>query len=88
LDKVRSREPRWARKFGYEPGTKKRRSGGVSDEDHIKRRSELPNVDIRHHKTFSAPKITLDSFKHPPIDWQEIRVDKIPGWNLETLFHL
>ncbi len=23
LDKIRSREPRWARKFGYEPGSKK-----------------------------------------------------------------
>jgi hypothetical protein len=66
LDKVRSREPRWARKFGYDPGTKKRRRGGVTDEEHIKVRASMPNVDIRHHKTFSAPKITLVSFKHKP----------------------
>jgi hypothetical protein len=88
LDKIRSREPRWARKFGYEPGTKKRRNGGVTDEEHVKRKSEFPNIDIRHRGTFSAPKITLDSFKHPPTNFREWSIDEIPGWNLKELFKL
>ncbi len=86
LDKVRGREPRWARKFGYEPGTKKRRRGGVTDEEHIKRKAEFPNIDIRHHGTFSAPKITLDSFKHPPTNWREWKIEDVPGWDLKNLF--
>jgi hypothetical protein len=88
LDLVRSREPRWARKFGYEPGTKKRKNGGVTNEDHIKRRSEFPNVDIRHAKTFSKPKVTIDSFKHIPETFREITLDQIPGWNIKQLFNL
>jgi hypothetical protein len=88
LDEIRSREPRWARKFGYEPGTKKRRRGGVTDEEHIKRKSEFPNIDIRHRGTFSAPKITLDSFKHLPTNWREIDISQIPGWDLKGVFNL
>ena len=88
LDKIRSREPRWARKFGYEPGTKKRRRGGVTNEDHVKIRSAYPNIDIRHNKTFSQPKITLDSFIHKPSDWKQSTMDEIPGWNLKELFKI
>lgn len=88
LDKIRSREPRWARKFGYEPGTKKRRRGGVTDEDHIKRKSEFPNIDIRHPRTFSKPKVTLDSFKHLPTNWRESTLDQIDGWDLKGMFNL
>lgn len=88
LDKIRSREPRWARKFGYEPGTKKRKNGGITNEDHIKRRSALPNVDIRHPHTFSKPKITLDSFKHKPTNWQQITMDEVPGWDLRAIFNI
>jgi hypothetical protein len=88
LDKIRSREPRWARRFGYEPGTKPKRRGGVTDETHIKWRSEYPNVDIRHSKTFSAPKITLKSFKHPPENWKERVIEDIEGWNLREVFGL
>jgi len=88
LDKIRSREPRWARKFGYEPATKSTRNGGVTNEEHIKRRSEFPNIDIRHGLTFSKPKITLDSFKHKPTTWKEIPIEEIPGWDLRKLFNL
>jgi len=88
LDKIRSREPRWARKFGYEPGTKTRRRGGVTDEEHIKRKSEFPNVDIRHSGTFSKPKITLDSFKHKPTNWREEPIETIEGWNLKKIFNI
>ncbi len=88
LDEHRAREPRWARKWGYEPGTKKRRNGGFSDELSEKWRSESPNIDIRHGKTFSKPKTTLDSFKHQPTGWIETTIDKIPEWNLKELFNL
>jgi hypothetical protein len=88
LDKIRSREPRWARKFGYEPGTKKRRNGGITNEDHVKRKSEYPNIDIRHRGTFSAPKITLESFKRKPTNWREESIENIPGWDLRKMFNL
>lgn len=88
LDKVRGREPRWARRFGYEPGTKRKRNGGISDEPHVKRYSELPNIDIRHKYTFSSPKVTLDSFIHPPEDFRQVPMAEIPGWNLKELFSL
>lgn len=88
LDELRSKEPRWARRFGYEPGTKKRRRGGISDEEHVKRRSEFPNVDIRHKKTFSQPKITLDSFIHPPETWREDNITNIPDWDIKKMFNL
>lgn len=88
LDKIRSREPRWARKFGYEPGTKRIGNGGVTNEEHIKIKSEYPNIDIRHRGTFSAPKITLESFKHKPTNWREEPIENIPGWDLKKLFKL
>jgi hypothetical protein len=88
LDKIRGREPRWARKFGYEPGTKRRRNGGVTNEDHVKRKAEFPNIDIRHPGTFSKPKVTLNSFKHQPTNFREVTLDRIPGWNLAELWNL
>jgi hypothetical protein len=88
LDKQRSREPRWARVFGYEPGTKKKRKGGITDEDHVKRYSELPNIDVRHRRTFSSPKVHLVDFKHPPDDFTQRDINDIPGWDLCKLFNL
>lgn len=86
LDEIRSREPRWARLWGYEPGTKKKKRGGFTDDDFDTWYSKDPVIDIRHSKTFSKPKITLDSFKHQPIGWQEISIKDIPLWNLVSLF--
>jgi len=86
LDKFRSREPRWARLWGYEPGTKPRRRGGFSDDKFDTWRSEIPVIDIRHKGTFTSVKATIDSFKHKPKNWQEIPIDEIPGWNLRELF--
>jgi len=88
FDEIRSREPRWARRFGYEPGTKSRRRGGLTDEEHVKRRSMLPNIDIRHRCTFSRPKVTLEEFIHKPSDFVQVGLDDIPGWNLRELFQL
>jgi hypothetical protein len=86
MDEFRSREPRMGRIFGYEPGTKKRRRGGFSDDVCELWRSELPNIDIRHRRTFSSIKCDLKDFKNKPENWQEIRYDEVPGWDLRKVF--
>ncbi len=88
LDENRDREPRWARKFGYEPGTKLRRRGGITNETFETWKSAYPNVDIRHRRTFSHPKTFKREFKHLPPDFTEINIKDIPGWNLKELFNL
>lgn len=89
LDKDTIRhEPDWARKWGYEPGTKKTRRGGFSDDDFETWMSTYPMIDIRHGSNFSPPKVTLDSFKHAPVNWRQTTLDKIEGWNLKKLFNL
>ena len=84
-DKEKTREPRWVRRMGYEPGTKKKKRGGLTDDDFDTWHSKDPNVDIRHKWTFSSPKVTLDSFKHKPKNWQEIPVEEVPHWDLKKL---
>ncbi len=79
------RDPNWARKMGYEPG--KNRSG-LSKVLYEEWKSEYPNVDIRHKHTITPPKTNLDSFKHKPINWQEVKISEIPGWDLKTLFDI
>jgi hypothetical protein len=86
MDEFRSREPRRARIFGYEPGTKPRRRGGFSDDVCETWSSELPNIDIRHRRTFTSIKCDLKDFKNQPTNWQEIRYDEIPGWDLRKVF--
>ncbi len=76
-------EPEWARKWGYEPGTKKLKRGGFSDDDFETFSSKFPIIDIRHGKTFSQAKVTLDSFIHPPVNFRQITLDQIPGWDLQ-----
>ena len=88
LDINRGREPRWARRFGYEPGTKSIRRGGLTDEEHLKVRSKFPNVDIRHKGTFSSPKTFKNEFTHLPADFTEVNINTIPGWSLMSLFNL
>lgn len=85
-DKLKSKEPDWARKWGYEPGGKKTRNGGFSQEASGTWKAALPNIDIRHGKNYSPPKVTLESFKHPPVGWKETTQDKIFGWNFNELF--
>lgn len=81
-------EPLWARRWGYEPGTKKIKRGGFSDDDFETWKSELPLIDIRHGKTFSQSKVTLNSFIHKPTNWQESGIEEIKGWNLKNMFNL
>lgn len=87
LEKVAGHEPRWVRALGYEPGTKPRRKGGFTDETHEIWKSILPNIDIRHRRTFSPPKYTLDKFVHKPANWQQVSIDNIPYWNLRDLYN-
>lgn len=87
-EKYRSREPRWVRRIGYEPGTKKKKRGGLTDDNFETWTSEYPNIDIRHRHSFSRPKVSLDEFKHKPKDWQEIPVEEIPHWDLKKIFNL
>lgn len=88
LDKISSHEPLWARRWGYEPGTKKIKRGGFSDDDFELWKSPEPLIDIRHSKTFSPPKVTRQSFRHQPTNWREISIGAIPGWNLGKLFNI
>src|SRR3989344_4115936 len=55
-EKDKSHEPFWARRWGYEPGTKKLKRGGFSDDDFETWRSKYPMIDIRHGRTFSQAK--------------------------------
>lgn len=80
------REPKWARVWGYEPGTKKPRNGGFDELAFETWRSEKPIVDIRHLGTISKTKVSLDDFKHPPSNWQQIPANEIPSWNLKEVF--
>ena len=88
IDQFRGREPRRGIVWGYEPGTKKTRRGGFSNDESEVWQSEVPLVDIRHTRTFSMPKINLEDFKHPPTNWQEISYRDIPGWDLDKLFNM
>lgn len=88
LNDIRSREPRKARMWGYEPGRKKMRRGGFSDDISEVWHSEFPNIDIRHGRTFSSPKITMESFKNKPTGWEEIPIEEIPGWDLYKMFNI
>ena len=81
-----TRDPKWARKWGYEPGTKKCRRGGFSNDDFEYYTSTYPMVDIRHTRTFSPTKMTKESFIHPPTGWVDSNIDNIPGWNIRKLF--
>lgn len=85
LGSDKRREPEWARKWGYEPGTKKRKRGGFSDDDFETWHSPDPIIDIRHGRTFTQSKVTLDSFVHQPVNWQESTLDKLAGWNFREL---
>lgn len=70
-DKEERGEPHWVRLMGYEPGTKKIKRGGFSDDDFDTWRSEEPLIDIRHNHTFSPRKVNIEDFNHKPTGWKE-----------------
>lgn len=85
-EETKKGEPRYARRWGYEPGTKKKRNGALKEELSERWTSEYPNIDIRHGLNFSKHKTTLDSFKHKPTGWKEVTLLEVPGWELNKLF--
>jgi hypothetical protein len=87
-DGIGKMQPVWVRALGYEPGTKRRRIGGFSDDVSERWHSEIPNVDIRHGMTLSNPKTKLSQFKHLPVNFQEWTLDQIPHWNLKAMFNM
>jgi hypothetical protein len=62
------------RKWGFEPGTKKKKRGGLTNDDFEIWSSKEPIIDIRHKKNFSPTKMTLESFKHKPENFEVIKV--------------
>jgi hypothetical protein len=82
FDKIETHgNPLWARDLGYEPGKHKQLNMPVKTEEW---KSEFPNVDIRHTRNMTAPKVSLDSFIKKPENWQETTIDKLPidSWKL------
>lgn len=82
-----SREPKWSRMLGHEPGKNKVRSDIFKDTTQ-EWMSEFPNIDIRHLGTITRRKCRLVDFRKPPTNWREITASLIPGWNIKELFHL
>lgn len=78
------RDPYWARRIGYEPGKSKKR-GGFMDEKTDTWHSKYPLIDVRYRGTITKPKVTLDSFKHQPTGWKEIKFNQLKGWELKNL---
>lgn len=70
--------PVWARSMGYEPG-KLNREGEVALKDEWK--SEYPNIDIRHTRSLTAPKLAVKDFKRKPLGWLEDDIGNLPGWS-------
>ena len=87
-DGIGKMQPVWMRQIGYEPGTKRRRIGGFSNDVSERWISPNPTVDIRHGKTLSNPKTNLHQFKHPPLGWREEKLSHIKNFNLKELFKL
>ena len=85
LENFEAKDPHLARLWGYEPGRKKVHNGALFDEKSADWNSLFPNIDIRHHKTFSLPKVRLKDFKQKPTGWIETTIDKIDGWDLANI---
>jgi hypothetical protein len=70
--------PVWARRMGYEPG-KRNREGehALKDEWY----SDYPNIDIRHTRAMTVPKMQYDDFVRKPEGWKEDIIGNLPGWS-------
>lgn len=64
----------------YEPG-------GRKSEIMVPFRSEYPNIDIRHGGNLTKSKWSINDFrdKSTCVNWQESRIEKIPGWSFDFL---
>jgi hypothetical protein len=64
--------------MGYEPG-KFNKEGERAQKDEW--RSEYPNIDIRHTRAMTIPKMNIADFKRVPSNWKEDVIENLPGWN-------
>ena len=88
FDKLpKTKNPKWARQMGFEPG-KNIRSSSFSMDELDTWKSEYPNLDIRHRLTMTIPKLNLEQFATKPKNWQQVTIDKIPGWDIKTMFKI
>lgn len=86
MDESRSREPRTARIWAFEPGAKPTKRGGFSDDKCEDWTSAGPNIDIRHNKTFTSLKLDPKDFANLPPGYKEINYNEVPEWDLKALF--
>jgi hypothetical protein len=70
--------PIWARSMGYEPGKFNKEGETAIKEEWI---SDYPNIDIRHTRTMTIPKLNYNDFKRKPQNWREDVIDNLPGWD-------
>jgi len=70
--------PAWARSMGYEPG-KFNKEGEFALKEEWK--SAYPNIDIRHTRSMTAPKMDYNDFVRKPDNWKEDVIDNLPGWD-------
>ncbi len=69
--------PIWAREMGYEPGKFNKEGEAALKEEW---RSEYPNIDIRHTRSMTHPKLNLEDFKRKPKNWRVDMIENLPGW--------
>lgn len=70
--------PVWARSMGYEPGKFNKEGEFVLK---MEWRSKFPNIDIRHTRTMTVPKMSYEDFKRKPSNWREDLIENLPGWD-------
>ncbi len=70
--------PDWARSMGYEPGKFNKEGEHALKEEW---RSEYPNIDIRHTRSMTHPKLDINDFKRKPKNWREDVIENLPGWD-------
>lgn len=80
IEQFSFKDPPLARNWGYEPGRKKKKNGAFQVEKQAYWQAEYPNVDIRHHGSFTLNKVHMKDFKHKPTGWIETTMDKLTYW--------
>lgn len=77
----------WRTRYGFEPGCRKIDRGGITDDEYVDWKSELPNIDIRHWGTITPRKCHETSFarKDELATFKKIHLSEVPGWDYKFL---
>ena len=80
LELIEANGGKYDARWGFEPGTRGTRRGGVDDSPCADWQSAVSNIDIRHAGTLSKTKTGPGDFRTKPdnLNWQER--DSVPGW--------